>query len=129
MNAVAINAEQFAYHGTRMNLVSEIQKHGLLPNDGTRGIWPDEYPVEGRLFMSVSQEGAEHYAQQMQIATGDTGVVLKFPCPDKLQPDPYGEMDQDHFVEHYIPSEHIEVCVVGDGCWQPLDGIEPSDLI
>lgn len=55
---------RYGYHAIPCSCLAGIAEAGLLPNDRTRGIWPDELPVAGFLFFCDDVEGARYYQEQ-----------------------------------------------------------------
>lgn len=107
----------YAYHATTADALPDIREQGLLPNDGTRGFWPDEYPVEGRLFFCTTPEGARYYAETIEDNVGEA-VELRFPMPVRSEPDAMTDGGDGRHVDHAIAAADIEV--LKDGTWTAL---------
>ena len=78
MNIVE-NAQPFMFHATRAENLDSIRAQGLVPN-GKEPNW-DGYPVNGRLYVSRSESGAQWYAEQLADMYEEQTIVLRFrPC-------------------------------------------------
>ena len=107
-----------AHHATLAENLAGIAREGLVPNDGSRGVWPDEYDVVGKLFVCGDLEGAEHYAQVLADGTGEEARVLRFPMPENRMRDEMTDFDGAWHTTQSIAPDVIEM--LDDGVWKPL---------
>lgn len=109
--------DAFGYHATTVDALPSIAVEGLLPNDGTRGFWPDEYDVIGRLFLCDELDGARHYAETIEQGVG-AAAILRFPLPGDLAADPLTDGGGGWWTADTIEAAAIDV--LRDGAWMPL---------
>jgi len=115
---------RYGYHATIASYVPDIARVGLVPNDGTRGMWPDELAVEGFLFFCDDVEGARYYQEQLRSA--EPSFVLRFPRPKSSARDPNGDMMGERRSSVTVSGADIEIEI--DGGWMPLVGLDESVL-
>lgn len=108
----------FAYHATCEDALDGIRAHGLLPNDGTRGFWPDGYDVFGKLFLCTTQDGAD-YADAIRSNMGPE-AMLRFPLPVERTHDPRTDSGDGWWIGRAVPAHEIEM--LSDGAWSPITG-------
>lgn len=117
-------AIRYGYHATLSSCLMDIARDGLVPSDGTRGIWPDELNVTGFLFFCDDVEGARYYQEQLQSA--EPSCVLRFPRPRGSSRDPNGDMMGERRISAGVAGGDIEIEI--DGGWMPLVGLDHSLL-
>ncbi len=111
--------DALGYHATTMDALPSIADAGLLPNDGTRGFWPDGYDVTGRLFLCDDLDGARYYADMIEQGAGPA-AILRFPLPGMLRADPMTDGGGGWWTSAPVEAASIEL-LVGDR-WTPLAG-------
>ncbi len=114
--------DPFYYHATFSNNLSSIMKEGLTPNTDRESNFGDDYPVDGRLFISVDFGGAVWYAHSLMDNFEEETVVLRFPKQGiEIEPDELGNPG-DYYTAQSVPPNVIEFTHIGSGDinWKPL---------
>lgn len=106
-----------AYHATPREALASIAEQGLVPNDGTRGFWPDGYDVKDRLFFCTTLPGAEYYADAIQRNVGPA-AMLRFRVPTRRTRDERTDSGDGWHIAHGIAADALEI--LDDGRWITL---------
>lgn len=98
----------YLFHATLESNIPLISQHGLTPNTDREPNW-DGYPVNGRLYVAQSEEGAVFYAESLSEMYDEQAVILRFPANlARTKSDPFGNPD-DTYTTQGIAPQNLEM--------------------
>lgn len=112
------NEPGFVYHDTTLEDLRIIQNEGLVPQE-QRQTDEDRVDDEPHTFFSVKPLG--YWGP----------VTVRFPWPDRAEPDPYGDstivhgeaLEMNWYTDEDIPPESIDVWSDELAAWVPIKSI------